>query len=580
MNNGMKSTTNDKEREGLVAVIVGIDGYEKRPLRCAVNDAVYLTETLQKVWKDRKINIKTLIWPSLNQEQTKNQRVTWGIELPKDAGHITGDAILSTVRQCAGLAGESDTFLFYFAGHGVFTQQEPALVTVADAKNGEEFEYIKVKEIQQAAAACASRKKVMILDCCQNSTSKQPPGEGYKNLKKLIRGWSILLSSSPGEISLEDRFFGDSRDDYLQQGVFTASLVEGLRGEAIGSSNLVTLADLAYFVGKRVPIEYQQRILTMPAAKAVKRNQKQTGTRGTGLESQNPVLLSDVVAMGGQYQVVLAPQFVPTSQSERKKWPSKNFLTYWFGFLLGKWPIKFPFKPAFYFAGILYAAIVTLTILTHCLKPIDHTIMLFLLGTAVGSVFVWWVLLPFAVAANEDKWHPGGYVTSFFYLLWHCLVVIGFLLFCDGQYNISGEHNHFIYLIIDLFYILAGVVVFGCNSSQIIIILAETIRPDERREIRQAVCAFQQFKYKRIGVDLYNFIPMVPIRPDLYLYFGIISAAVIVFNTFQVMIAGELETTRWLIFVTRNVFSIMWAAWLVFWYHSAFKFIQREVYKR
>ena len=116
MNNRKKSTTNDKEKEGLIAVIVGIDGYKRKPLHCAVNDAVYLTETLQKVWKDRRINIKTLIWPSLNQEKTKSQRETWGIELPKDAGNVTRDAILSTVRKCVGTAGERDTFLFYFSG--------------------------------------------------------------------------------------------------------------------------------------------------------------------------------------------------------------------------------------------------------------------------------------------------------------------------------------------------------------------------------------------------------------------------------------------------------------------------------
>jgi hypothetical protein len=418
----------------------------------------------------------------------------------------------------------------------------------------------------------------MILDCCQSPTSKHKPEQGYKNLEELTRGWSILLSSSPGEVSLEDKYSAESSDDYLQQGIFTASLVEGLRGEAVGSSGMVSLADLAYFVGKRVPIEYKER-LEVEWPRESNLSQKDF-SKANIRWSQNPVLLSNAVAMDGPYQVVLAPEFVPTSQSERKKWPSKNFLKYWFEFLLGKWPIKFPFKPAFYFAGLLYAAIVILTILTHCLKPIDHTIMLFLLGTAVGSVFTWWITLPFAVAANEDKWHPGGYITPFFYLLWHCLVAIGFLLFCDGQHSLSGEHNHFIYLIIDLFYILAGVVVFGCNSSQIIIILAETIRPDDRREIRQAICAFQQFKYKMLGVDLYNFIPMVPIRPDLYLYFGVISGAVIVFNTFQVMIAGELETARRLIFVTRNVLAFMWVAWLVFWYHSAFKFIQREVYKR
>ena len=56
-----------EEEEGIIAVIVGIDGYNDLPaLHCAVNDAVYLKETLRKVWKDRRVIIKTLIWPSLH----------------------------------------------------------------------------------------------------------------------------------------------------------------------------------------------------------------------------------------------------------------------------------------------------------------------------------------------------------------------------------------------------------------------------------------------------------------------------------------------------------------------------------
>ncbi|UCH92837.1 MAG: caspase family protein [Candidatus Aminicenantes bacterium] len=576
----MKPSKKIEGQEGLIAVIVGIDGYKNKPLHCAVNDAVYLMETLQKIWKNRGINIKILIWPSLNEEQAKDQRETWGIELPKDAGHITRDGILSSVRECAGLAGESDTFLFYFSGHGVLSDEEPALVTVADGKSVKGIELIKVREIQQAAAGCASRKKVMILDCCQSPLHKYEPVESYKNLEELTRGWSILLSSSPGEVSLEDRFFGDSRDDYLQQGVFTASLVEGLRGEAVGSSGSVTLADLAYFVGRRVPIEYQERLRAILTRKAGKDAQNQNDTRGMGSNSQNPVLLGDAVAMGGPYKIIMAPVIVPVSHKGRKKIPGKHFMKNWFKFLWGKWPIKFPFRPGFHFAALLYAAAVTLTVLVHCLKPIDNSIQLLLLGITAGSVFIWWITLPFAVAANENQWHFGGYITPIFFLLWHCLVAMGFAFLCNGQHSISGEHNHFVYLVIDLFFIFCGVVVFGCNTSQVIIILAEPIRQDDRREIRQAIRAFQQFKYKMLGVDLYNFIPMVPVRPDLYFYLGAIAAAVIVFNIYQVMIAAELETARMLLLVTRNIFILILVAWLVFWYHSAFKFIQKEVYKR
>jgi hypothetical protein len=566
------------EEEGLVAVIVGIDGYKGKPLHCAVNDAVYLMEILQKVWKNRNVYIKTLIWPSLNKEKVENQQEAWGIELPKDASGVTREGILAEVRACADMAHGSDTFLFYFAGHGVLADEEPALVTIADGNNAKGTENISVKEIQQAAAGCASQKKVMILDCCQGPINQHKPVQGYKNLEALTHGWSILIASSPGEMSLEDRYFGNSRDDYLQQGVFTASLVEGLRGDAVGSSGLVSLADLAYFVGKRVPIEYQERINVFLKYRGDEKNQ--TDARGAGFSSQNPVLLSDVVAMGGPYRIILAPEFVPAAHDARRKLPGKHFIKNWFKFLWGKWPITFPFKPAFLFAALLYAVTMTLTVLVHCQKTIDHTMVLFLLGVGVGSLFIWWLTLPFAAAVNENKWHPGGYITPIFYLLWHCGVAIGVASLFGTEHSIGGNPHHFVYLIIDLFFLFAGVVVFGCNTSQTIIALAETVRKDDRREIRQAIRAFQQFKHKMLWVDLYNYIPMVPVRPDLYLYFGVISAAVIVFNIYEVIIAAEFQGILFLMFVARNLFILMLVAWLVFWYQSAFNYIKRDVYKR
>ncbi len=574
----MKPIPMKKEEDGLTAVIVGIDGYKDVPLRCAVNDAVYLTETLQKVWKDRMVTIKTLIWPSLNEEQVKKQGETWGLELPKDVSQITRDGILSAVRECAGLACESDTFLFYFAGHGVLADEEPALVTVAEGNNDKGTDNITVKEIQQAAAGCASQKRVMILDCCQGPINQYESAQGYKNLEELTHGWSILIASSPGEMSLEDQYFGNSRDDYLQQGVFTASLVEGLRGEAVGSSGLVTLADLAYFVGKRVPVEYQERLeVIMKYRKPI---ENQTDNRGAGLTSQNPALLGDIVAMGGPYSIIMAPELVLAAHDSRRKFPGEHFIKNWFKFLWGKWPITFPFKPAFRFAALLYAVTMTLTVFIHYQKTMDNTMVIFLLGVGVGSVFIWWLTLPFAVAANENKWHPGGYMTPMFYLLWHCVVAIGFAFLFGTEHNIGGNPHQFAYLIIDLFFLFVGVVVFGCNTSQTIIALAETVRKDDRREIRQAIRAFQQFKYKMLWVDLYNYIPIVPIRPDLYLYFGVISAVVIVFNIYQVIIAAELQGILFLIFVARNLFILILVAWLVFWYQSAFNYIKREVYKR
>ncbi|UCH98274.1 MAG: caspase family protein [Candidatus Aminicenantes bacterium] len=570
-----------KKEEGLIAVIVGIDGYKKKPLHCAVNDAVCLTETLQKVWKGRKVHIKTLVWPSLNEKQAKSQRETWGIKLPKNANKVTRDGILSTIQECASLAGESDTFIFYFSGHGVLADEEPALVTVADGKTAEGIEYIKIKEIQQVAAECVSQKKVMILDCCQSPANKHKPVEGYKNLKDLIQGWSIFISSSPGEVSLEDQYFGDSRDDYLQQGIFTASLVEGLRGEAAGSSGSVSLADLAYFVGKRVPVEYQERVLTMIYLLSKNGVKDQTDIKGMGFNSQNPVLLSEAVAIGGPYQVIMAPEPEPLySEIAGRILPTKNFLKYWLKFLLGKWHIEFPYKFEFREIGaLLYAATMLLTVIWHCSEAMNHTFLVFTIVIGLGSALLWWVMLPFAVAANESYWTLGGYATVIFYLLWHIIVLLGLAWLWSVDKNISQVGDKVFFVGLELFCIFAAVAICCCNASQAIIALAEIVRTDERREIRRAIRAFQHFKYKIFVLDLNSYVAQVPARPEFYLF--ILAAAILIAAvvTLPQISTETVETVEFRLYVIRNIAALFLVVWLVFWYLGAFDAIKGKVYK-
>jgi hypothetical protein len=574
---------------GLVGVIAGIDGYndkKARPLQCAVNDAVYLLETLRKAWKNRKLSLKPLIWPSLHMEKAKAQRETWGIELPVDAAGVTRDAILTAVREFANQAEEPDTFLFYFSGHGVLVGQEPALVTVAEGKTARGIEYLKIAEIQQAAGECAALNKVIILDCCQSTTGKNNTGNGYKDLEHLTRGWSILISSSPGEVSLEDKYAAESSDDYLQQGIFTASLVEGLRGEATGSSGMVSLADLAYFVGKRVPVEYDVRreLYRKRFMEALdsKSTQQQTVTRGERLNSQNPVLLSSAVAMAGPYRVVLAPGKTSTAHNARKKRPGKDFFTYWSTYLTGPWPITFPFRFLFRLAGLLYAGLMMFTMMWYYQDAIHNTSMQIFFGViGLGSFLIWWITLSFAAAANEDRWHLGGYFTLLFYLVWHGIVIMS-LVWIEGiEPHVPGVSNPFLHLLIDHFYIFGGVVLLSCNASQTIIAIAETLRSDDRRDIRQAIRVFQEFKHTLVGVDLYNHIAQVSARPDLYFYGWIVVIAVTGSNLYKNGVSLYLLGAQhfWILLV-RDIIAILFVTWLVFWYYAAYKFFQREVYKR
>ena len=373
------------EVEGLVAVIVGIDGYKDlRPLHCAVNDAVSLTETFKKVWPG--CDITTLVWAQV--EKSVEQEKGWGIRLPGNASSVTRQTILEKVRQSAARCGENDTFIFCFSGHGALIEEEPTLITVADGETAKGTDHIKIRDIQKAAAAGIAKKKVMILDCCQDIIDRTAGQKGYKNLKDLSDDWWIFLSCSPGEQSLEDLYEGKISDDYLQQGIFTACLVEGLRGEAGSCEKGITLAQLASYVGERVPIMYQEKLITRILNKGEK-----TAVHGHGEPSQNPVLIGRGFAVSGPYQVLMALRQVPLFQKSRKALPGKSFIKHWFQYLFGKWPLLFPFKQGFQIGGaLLYALVIFLTIIWQSsgAEP-RFSFLLYLTMAGIGSLLTWWL---------------------------------------------------------------------------------------------------------------------------------------------------------------------------------------------
>jgi hypothetical protein len=564
------------EEEGLVAVIVGIDGYKDkkfRPLQCAVNDAVSLTETLKKVWE--KPEIRTLVWPQI--ERAREQEQGWGIQLPENANNVTRENILENVRYCAARCQETDTFIFYFSGHGILIEDEPTLITVADGKTGEGTDYIKIRDIQKAAAS-GKCKKVMILDCCQGLTDNAGDPKGYKRLKDLSENWWIFLSCSPGESSLEDQYSGKISDDYLQQGIFTASLVEGLRGEAGTSEKGVTLTQLTSFVGKRVPIEYQERMKAFLSRKG-----KKITVRNPAQTSQNPVLIGEGFAVGGPYQVIMAPCWVPPAQKLRKTRPSKSFIKYWFRYLFGQWPILFPLKQAFRVGGaLLYAAVMLSTVIWQsALAGPTSSHLLFWSLVVLGSIVTWWLTLSFAVAINEERWFVGGYLTLLFYLLWHGIVFLGFgILFGIEPHPLSGIPKMY-YLGLDLFLIFVAVTTCGCNTSQTVIAIAETLRSENKRgDIRQAIRVFQEFKTKTFGASLYNYIPMVSAKPVFYYWCLGISIMMVGFNLVMVTTAPGTDAISLWMLMLRNLLALALIAWLVIWYAAAFTYLQKEVYKR
>lgn len=535
---------------GLVSVIVGIDNYRSLPLQCATHDAFSFSEILKMVWRDRPVLLQTLLCPPQPNHAA-------------DEPIATKQGILSAIRSAAREAQTQDTFLFFFSGHGRMQDGEPCLVTIGE--DGASEDLLAVREIQDAAAGLATQKRLVILDCCLTSFSEQ---ESFLNcLKGLARGWSIFLSCSPGEISLEIRASYGRQHDYFHQGLFTASLIEGLRGGASTKrGEPISLLELAHFVSHRVEIESRARM-----ADELRKAATKSGILLPAKlpEAQHPVLLSEVSAMGGPLQIVVAPEPSPSAHDLRRSWPSKGFINTWRRYLLGGWPVTISHKHVLREGGAFwYGVTMLLTLLQFCTETSFSCLAI---GIAMGflSAMLWWLLIPFAVAANEDYWHAGGYLTGIFYLIWHGFV---FLLFAIV---LNSDPSTAIRLGFELLFILAAVIICGCNASQAIIALAEPLRQDSRRNLPEAIFAFLQFRHKVWQVDLNNFIAMVSARPELYLAVLGVAALLLGADTYRL-----LEAPQQGIRLLRNVAAFVFVAWQVFWYTADFKFLQRELFKR
>jgi hypothetical protein len=633
---------------GLVAVIVGIDGYDAasegiKPLRCAANDAVSLSEVLNKVWVWYELNVQsflalkkeslpsavfnkikdalkdkrfpsrnaleielkslltpsefersgqgilrhasgshfsmtTLVWPFIpSQSGKEKQRDAWGIALPKDAEFLTKEGILSALRNAAAFARASDTFLFFFSGHGMIRNNEPCLVTIRDGNTGKGIDFFRISEIQKVMEDCPATKRVMILDCCQ--TPDAASRDFVTCLKDLAKGWAMFLSCSPGEVSGEDLLTDRDAGDYLNQGLFTASLTCGLRGEAsLDGKSTVSLFELAHFVCHRVQLESEKRLAEAQAGEGVNKR----SASSVLLTPQHPVLLSEASALGGPLQIVLAPHQARSKHDLRRRLPSPKFLPNFKKYLLGQWPVPLSRKSMVREGGaFLYAGIMFWTLLWYCPQSLDIVRWTLALAVGLASAFLWWIMIPFSVAANEDGWLEGGYITAISVFLLHVFV----FFLTSGQMRIKFHESFYdvsrilTFFGLDLFLIMIAVVIFGCNAVQAIIALAETVRKDERREIREAVEAFRQFRTRLWHVDLNNLVAMVSARPVVYFCIMGMGMILLGLNITHTLIFHAADPMIWII-LFRDAFFLVFLAWQAFWYAAAFQFIQREVYKR
>jgi uncharacterized caspase-like protein len=223
--------TNSYAYGNTYAVIVGVADYEigsKNDLTYTINDAHKMVHFLMSKEGGRV--------PAKNIYLMTNEK----------ANH---DDILKYTKKLFSKAVQGDRVLFYFSGHGM----KGAFVPYDIRSNGSNLLYFS--ELKEAFRSAKCNTKLLFADACfagslkKNSTKefelaitkefkissiKVPQKEGKQNI-------AVMLSCKENETSLEQ--------GSLKQGIFTYTLIKGLRGYADRNKNdKITIKELFYYV--------------------------------------------------------------------------------------------------------------------------------------------------------------------------------------------------------------------------------------------------------------------------------------------------------------------------------------------
>jgi YVTN family beta-propeller protein len=179
--------------------------------------------------------------------------------LVNEPHHRVGTAIAELYRD----RRRDDLTLLYFTGHGLKDDDGRLYLATSNTRRDSLlFTSLPAEQLDYALEGCASRQKVLVLDCCYSGAF--PAGRGVKAdtevhaLEKFQgRGRTVLTASDSAQYSFEgDRALGSAT-----QSVFTRYLVEGLRN---GSADLdgdgdITVDELYSYVHDRVVEEMPQQ---------------------------------------------------------------------------------------------------------------------------------------------------------------------------------------------------------------------------------------------------------------------------------------------------------------------------------
>jgi hypothetical protein len=188
------------------ALVVGINFYEHgSPLYGCVDDAHA---------------VKTVL------ERNMDGTVNFDVKLLSGTGP-TDSVLRSELREQIRelFAGDSETALFYFAGHG-HIEATGGYLLASDSKTGDDG--LPLSEILTFANQSRARNKIVVLDSCHSGIAGANPS--VPTNAELTEGLTILTASTAEQYATEEN----------GAGVFTTLLIDALNGAACNLVGAVT----------------------------------------------------------------------------------------------------------------------------------------------------------------------------------------------------------------------------------------------------------------------------------------------------------------------------------------------------
>lgn len=202
------------------AIVIGINHYQKRPLKGAVNDAKDFAKWLEESKQVKSEQLKLLVSDEQNEVASFHHVDLAFVEILNDANkHVE----------------EKNRLYFYFSGHGVGVSYSNTGLCLRWWQNALPSYNISTSAYQDYLINKAVFDEIIVfLDCCRDYDfliEPRPPTMDVTFVGSRMTGMLICYSTVYGKVSHEIQKEIEEDPDN-KRGAFTSFLLEALRGDA------------------------------------------------------------------------------------------------------------------------------------------------------------------------------------------------------------------------------------------------------------------------------------------------------------------------------------------------------------